>query len=300
MCSTSVSTYPAESMKQSTLNIYKEGQICNDPNPHLININYRDIDIFGAIYVHYNSSRMVRNIACIGYIMASFILEAHAWKYQTVSKDFSWELFKNYHRQLNEHAAILAENDPSLLANYSVLQQKTRESLVASGYGFKKGRCRSQKVTSNIEDNSNSCPKCAKIDTETRNSRIKEVEEGIRDIDEKISFKEKRRVQAETLRDYRQWDEITERLISLQEKKRILSWELVLLHRKRHKLNGTERIIENSSPVVAVQILIQICFRVIQLVLGHHVLPDTVHHSPVILLIYHKPTFMMKVKHLIN
>jgi len=32
---------------------------------HLININYWDIDIFGAISVHYNSSRIVRNIVCM-------------------------------------------------------------------------------------------------------------------------------------------------------------------------------------------------------------------------------------------
>ena len=147
--------------------------------------------------------------------MASFTLEVHTRKYQTVSKDFSSRAPQKYHHQLNEYAAMVAESDPSLLANRGVLLQKAREPLVASGYEFKKGGSRSQSSTSNTEYNSSSRPKRAKIDTETRNSRIKEVEEGIRDIDEQISFKEKRRAQAETLRDYRQCDEITERLTSL-------------------------------------------------------------------------------------
>jgi len=106
-------------------------------------------------------------------------------------------------------------------------------------------------VTSSIEDNSNNRPKRAKIDTETRNSRIKEVEEGIRDIDEEISFKEKRRAQAETLRDYRQCDEITERLSSLREKKRVLSRELVLLQKKElqskwYRKNKSKKINKSS------------------------------------------------------
>ena len=38
----------------------------------------------------------------------------------------------------------------------------------------------------------------AKVDKEARRARMKEVEENICDIDEEISFKEKRRSQAET------------------------------------------------------------------------------------------------------
>ena len=201
---------------------------------------------------------------------------------------------------------MLAENDPSLLANRGVLLQKARESLVASGYEFKKGRSRSQAATSNSEDNSNSHPKRAKIDTETRNSRIKEVEEGIRDIDEQISFKEKRRAQAETLRDYRQCDEITERLTSLREKKRILSRELVLLHKKEvqakwYRKNKSKKI-NHPSPETSSSSgsSDSNTSQMIQLVLSHHVVPDPVHHCSVTLLIYHKLIFMMKVKHLIN
>ena len=43
-----------------------------------------------------------------------------------------------------------------------------------------------------------------KIDKETRHAQIKDVEDNICDIDEEISYKERRRSQAETVRDYRQ------------------------------------------------------------------------------------------------
>ena len=70
---------------------------------------------------------------------------------------------------------MLAENDPFLLANHGVQLQKARESLVASGYEFKKGRSWSKMSTSNIEDTRSSHPKCAKVDTETRIKKWKRV-----------------------------------------------------------------------------------------------------------------------------
>ena len=41
-----------------------------------------------------------------------------------LAKIFHQEPLKNYYSQLNEHAAMLAENDPFLLANLGVQLQK--------------------------------------------------------------------------------------------------------------------------------------------------------------------------------
>ena len=131
---------------------------------------------------------------------------------------------------MNDEAAKLAENDPTLLANRGELLQRARDSLLSSGsYQFKKGKSRSKQVDGNSVAGS-SGSKRAKVDKEARRARMKEVEENICDIDEEISFKEKRRSQ-----DYRQCDEITERLTSLKEKKRLLSRELDLLNKKEVK-----------------------------------------------------------------
>ena len=136
---------------------------------------------------------------------------------------------------MNDEAAKLAENDPTLLANRGELLQRARDTLLSSGsYQFKKGKSRSKQVDGNSVAGS-SGSKRAKVDKEARRARMKEVEENICDIDEEISFKEKRRSQAETVRDYRQCDEITERLTSLKEKKRLLSRELDLLNKKEVK-----------------------------------------------------------------
>ena len=133
------------------------------------------------------------------------------------SRIFRKEPLTAYHIRINEEAAKLAETDASLLANRGELLDKARNALLESGtFHFKKGRSRSKSVQSN--DSTESAPsssipkKRSKLDADTRQSRIKDIEENIRDIDEDISFKEKRRAQAESVRDYRQCDELTERI----------------------------------------------------------------------------------------
>ena len=110
--------------------------------------------------------------------------------------------------------------------------QKAREALLASGnYQFKKGRSRSKSLPKNqsrsASDDCNT-KKRIKLDKETRHARIKDVEENICDIDEEITYIERRRCQAETVWNYRQCDEITERLTSLKEKKWLLKQEMGL------------------------------------------------------------------------
>lgn len=153
----------------------------------------------------------------------------------TAAKIFRKEPLTDYHRSLNEEAARLAENDPSLLTNRGKLLQKAREALLARGkYQLKKGRSRS-KILDNNSAERESRPKRVKIDKETRKAQITEIEESIKDIDDEISFKEKRRSQAATVHDYRQCDEISERLSSVKEKRRLLQHELSLLRKKDMK-----------------------------------------------------------------
>lgn len=138
-----------------------------------------------------------------------------------VARIFCKEPLIPYQLRINEEAAKLAENDISLLGNRGALLEKARAALVESGtYMFKKGWSRSKSALSAESTESNPSPsvprKKTKLAEDARHGRMKDVEEKIRDIDDAISFKEKRRAQAESVRDYRQCDELTEQIGSLK------------------------------------------------------------------------------------
>ena len=97
----------------------------------------------------------------------------------TAAKIFRKEPLTHYHCSLNEEAAMLAENDPSLLTNRDELLQKAREALLARDkYQFKKGRSRSKILGDNSTERE-SRPKRVKIDEKTRKPRITEIEESM-------------------------------------------------------------------------------------------------------------------------
>ena len=95
------------------------------------------------------------------------------------AKIFHKEPLTDYHRSLNDEAAKLAKNDPTLLANRGELLQRARDSLLSSGsYQFKKGKSHSKQVDGNSVAGS-SGSKREKVDKEARGARMKEVEENI-------------------------------------------------------------------------------------------------------------------------
>lgn len=153
------------------------------------------------------------------------------------AKIYRKEPLSTYHIRVNEEAAKLADEDVSLLSKRGELLERARKNILESGtFMFKKGRSRSKSVLSSDSFESSPslpCPrKKSKLDAETRKSRIQDLEDAIQDIDESISFKERRRAQAETVRDYHQCDEITERMAPLREKRRFHKQELTLLRKK--------------------------------------------------------------------
>ena len=81
-----------------------------------------------------------------------------------------------------------------------------------------------------------------------REVKIKELEEDIADIASHISFKEKRRAQAETVRNYKTCDDLTEELLQCKAKKRYLEKQLKLfmLKDKRAK-RRYERLQSDTS-----------------------------------------------------
>ena len=59
-------------------------------------------------------------------------------------------------------------------------------------------------------------PKRIKLTQQVRETRMRNLEEDINDLKDRISFKEKRISAAEAVRDYKRCDEITEELSQLK------------------------------------------------------------------------------------
>ena len=137
----------------------------------------------------------------------------------------------NYHVRINEEAVKICENNPSMLRSRSALLEAAR-SKVNESYQFKKGKSLSKRGSLLQSEGQSSVQKCPKMTQSIRVSRMKSLEEDIKSLGERISYKEKRRKAAEDVKNYRLCDEITEEIMSLSREKRELTAELKLLNQK--------------------------------------------------------------------
>ena len=93
-----------------------------------------------------------------------------------------------YQRRINEEAGALVLKNPSLLCNRGELLELARAKVVDSGYTFVKGKSRAKRMAS---------PKVSRA--EVRQKRVRALEEDIANLDQQLSFKEKRRQQSESI-----------------------------------------------------------------------------------------------------
>ena len=136
----------------------------------------------------------------------------------------------SYQKKMNDAAEQICLENPSMLRKRSDLVEAARSRIIEEGFQFKKGKSRSKKLTT-----SEPRSKRIKLTQQVRQTRMKNVEEDIGDIKDRISFKEKRRYAAEAIRDYKKCDEITEELTHLKHKKRELEDELKALKSKEQQ-----------------------------------------------------------------
>lgn len=94
-------------------------------------------------------------------------------------------------------------------------------------YQFKKGKSRSKRYNPTPPS-----PKRKKMNQDARLARMKTLEDDIKNIKDRVSYKEKRRQVAEDMKNYRICDEITEEIGTLLKECRQLSIELKLLTKK--------------------------------------------------------------------
>ena len=109
-----------------------------------------------------------------------------------------------YQEEMNKAAYELALEDPNLLLSRQALIDRARTKVNAV-YKFKKGKSRSKKLPSSSES-SDSVPKRQKTTETMRENHVGELEEDIKDINDQLLFKEKRREQAELSRNYKLCD----------------------------------------------------------------------------------------------
>ena len=134
-----------------------------------------------------------------------------------------------FEKKVNSAAAELCLSDVSLLNRRGELLQIARQK-ASENYVFKKGRSQSKVYCS-----PDSAPKRPKYDKESREDRVKAIEEEVQDISRILWFKEKRHSQAEAARNYRTCEQLTEEMMGLKSRKKELQVEKRLFDNKRKR-----------------------------------------------------------------
>ena len=136
-----------------------------------------------------------------------------------------------YQKQVNEAAIDLALHTPSLLSSRQTLLKEARAKVNSDGFIYKKGKSRSKQFSPPVECS----PKRVKTSEAFRINRISALEDDIKDLNDRLTFKEKRRDQASSVRNYKACDELTEEMSVIKQQKRAREAELRTLQRKQRK-----------------------------------------------------------------
>ena len=123
-------------------------------------------------------------------------------------------------------------DDASLLTRRGDLLSLARKKVAEEGYQFKKGHSRSKVYGQSDQSDCESAPKRKKYDQEMRENRLKVIEEELGDISRMLVFKEKRLSQAESSRNYKSCEQLTEEVMALKSKRRELNAEKKLFEMK--------------------------------------------------------------------
>lgn len=114
------------------------------------------------------------------------------------------------------------------------LLEAARDRVIADGYQFVKGKSRSKKFSDPDER--------PKLNQEIRDQRMKDLEQDMSDMKERLCFKEKRILERLNLKDYKKCDELKEEVIVLRKQLRELESE-----RKRLSLSNQRSVLYNRK-----------------------------------------------------
>ncbi len=137
-----------------------------------------------------------------------------------------------YQVAVNQAAEDLCLRNPSLVAKpkRQELIERSRKRVHESGYLYTKGKSRSKVF--GVAGSSIAIPKRRKIDKDARDSRMKAITEELKDLNERISYKEKRCQAGVAVENYKLCDQIKEETSALKQQRRQLEMELKDLQKR--------------------------------------------------------------------
>ena len=97
-----------------------------------------------------------------------------------------------YQKAINDAAQEIFVKNPTMLRALGRFLETARD-VVDSTYSFKKGKGRAKEYACTTSDASSIC-KRSKIGSGLHENRMKEVEEELKNVGERIKYKEKRRI----------------------------------------------------------------------------------------------------------
>ena len=123
----------------------------------------------------------------------------------------------DYQKRMNSAAQQLCLKSPALVKKWQLLIDEAGKKILEEGFQFVRGKNRSRKGLSRNEGEPK--PKRLKMNQVIRDSRMKELEETIKDYDERISFKERRITASLNISDYKACDELKDAVVELKKKR---------------------------------------------------------------------------------
>ena len=133
-----------------------------------------------------------------------------------------------YEQRINESAIQLALEDPTLINCRQQLLEAARKK-VNETYAFRKGASRAK------GSDTDSTPKRLKTSEETRIERIGELEEDVKDFNDRLTYKERVRESANMARNYKLCDQVTEEMSAIRKQKRECEQELAIWKKKQQQ-----------------------------------------------------------------
>lgn len=142
----------------------------------------------------------------------------------TIYKKESKRPLSSYQRRINEAAQELCLKNPGFLHQKKLLMEEARKKIIDEGFQFVKGKSRSKRCANS--DNTQPTSKRQRTSKDMRDERMKNIEEDCKDLNDRISYKEKRIRACENISDYKKCDELKEEISVLKQQRRELKAEL--------------------------------------------------------------------------
>lgn len=159
-------------------------------------------------------------------------------------KDPNEKLY-HYHKAINEAAYQIALENPMVVENKTELIKLAVAKLDIDGYSYCKKKSRSKQLNAEVNT-----PKRAKMQSDFRAKRVREVSEDLTEVDKQVELCTKQRDRYSNSQEYSSAIAISEKIEGLKQRKRKLQTELTMLQRKEAKsqnYHNAKRKLRGSS-----------------------------------------------------